>query len=140
LEMALPFAIAYGAVVFGRRKWDRGISTADAFRAGIGFTVAALIFTGIVCSLSRMGLAASGCSVVVMAALALTGRFRPGRLSAVVALLIVGLVIGLALLAPAQLILRFSDVSSENRVDVWRDTLRLIAAYPVFGCGLGGYL
>jgi O-antigen ligase len=140
LEMALPFAIAYGAVVFGRRKWDRGISTADAFRAGIGFTVAALILMGILCSLSRMGLVASGCSLVVMAALALTGRFRRGRVWATVALLMLVLVIGLLVVAPAQLILRFSDVSSENRINVWRDTLRLIAAYPVFGCGLGGYI
>jgi O-antigen ligase len=140
LEMALPFAIGYGAVVFGRRKWHRGISTADAFRAGIGFTVAALIFTGIVCSLSRMGLASSGCSLVVMAALALTGRVRRGRVWAAVALLVLVLVIGLLVVAPTQLILRFSDVSSENRINVWHDTLRLIAAYPVFGCGLGGYI
>jgi len=140
LEMALPFAIAYGAVVFARRNWDRGISTAAAFRAGMGFTTAALIFTGILCSLSRMGLAASGCSLVVMAALALTGRFRPGKVGAAVVLLILALVIGLALLAPAQLILRFSDVSSEDRINVWHDTLHLIGAYPLFGCGLGGYI
>jgi O-antigen ligase len=57
-----------------------------------------------------------------------------------VALLVVVMVIALALVAPAQLIMRFSDVSSENRIGVWRDTLHLIAAYPAFGCGLGGYI
>jgi len=140
LEMALPFPIGYGAAVFGKKSWDRGISAAVAFRAGIGFTAAALIFTGIICSLSRMGLVASGSSLVLMGALALKGKFKPATVWATVVLLILVLVIGLVLLAPAQLILRFSDLSSEDRLNVWHDTLHLIEAYPLFGCGLGGYV
>ena len=140
LEMALPFPIAYGAVALGKKSWNRGISASSAFRAGVGFMAAALIFTGILCSLSRMGLAASVGSLVLMAALALTGKFKARTVWTTVVLLILILVIGLALLAPAQMILRFSDLSSEDRFNVWHDTLRLIDAYPLFGCGLGGYV
>jgi O-antigen ligase len=44
-----------------------------------------------------------------------------------------------------QLIARFADMAStdditaDDRARVWSETLRLIAAYPVFGCGLGAY-
>src|SRR5438552_12832934 len=139
MEMALPFAITYGAAAFGKKGWGSKISAASAFGAGIGFTAAALIFAAILCSLSRMGLAASGGSLVLMAALALTGKFKARTTWPIVILLSLALVIGLVLLAPAQVILRFSDLSSEDRLNVWHDTLHLIAAYPLFGCGLGGY-
>ncbi len=140
MEMALPFPIAYGAAALGKKGWGgKMISAASAFGAGIGFTAAALIFAAILCSLSRMGLAASGGSLVLMAALALTGKFKARTTWTIVILLSLALVIGLVLLAPAQVILRFSDLSSEDRLNVWHDTLHLIAAYPLFGCGLGGY-
>src|ERR1017187_6609031 len=42
-------------------------------------------------------------------------------------------------LPSSQLIMRFSDSTKEDRPEVWRETRRLIAAYPWFGCGLGGY-
>jgi len=48
-------------------------------------------------------------------------------------------ILAFAFLAPVPLVLRFSQVSSEGRLDVAKDTLHLIAAYPVFGTGLGGY-
>jgi len=36
--------------------------------------------------------------------------------------------------------LDFSDgLTRQDRLDLWRETLPLIAAYPIFGCGLGGY-
>src|SRR5438034_10307060 len=112
MEMALPFAIAYGAAALGKKGWGSKISGASAFGAGIGFTAAALIFAAILCSLSRMGLAASGGSLVLMAALALTGKFKARTTWTIVILLSLALVIGLVLLAPAQVILLFSDLSS----------------------------
>ena len=48
-------------------------------------------------------------------------------------------VLAFAFLAPTQLVLRFSEISSEGRLDVGKETLHLIAAYSVFGTGLGGY-
>jgi O-antigen ligase len=43
------------------------------------------------------------------------------------------------------LLKRFADlgsndsISSDARSQIWRDTAGLIRAFPVFGCGLGGY-
>jgi O-antigen ligase len=48
-------------------------------------------------------------------------------------------------LPPDQLIGRFAELGSSegitanDRVLMWKETLHLIAAYPLFGCGLGGY-
>jgi hypothetical protein len=42
-------------------------------------------------------------------------------------------ILAFAFLAPVQLVLRFSEISSEGRLEVGKDTLHLIAAYPVFG-------
>jgi O-antigen ligase len=139
LEMALPFPMAYAAAVFEKKRWDRGISAATALGVAGGFTAAALIFIAILCSLSRMGLAATGGALALMAGLALPKKVKPLRVWSVVVLLLVVLAIVVPLLAPAQLILRFSDLSSEGRLNVWHDTLHLIAAYPLVGCGLGGY-
>jgi O-antigen ligase len=50
-----------------------------------------------------------------------------------------------ALLPPYRLIMRFAQITSadaltsEGRVELWAETLPLIATYPVVGCGLGGY-
>ena len=43
------------------------------------------------------------------------------------------------------LIARFSDlaktesISADTRARIWADTVGLVKAYPIFGCGLGGY-
>src|SRR5206468_7657582 len=110
-----------------------------ALRAGVGFTAAALIFAAILCSLSRTGLAASVSALILMGTLAAAGRFSAKRTAIVVIVLSLAAALGLAVFAPAQVVLRFADISDEDRLNVWRDTVHLIAAYPVFGCGLGGY-
>ena len=139
LEMALPFPVAYGAAVLAQNRGRGGMTGAAALRTGLALQAAALILVGIVCSLSRMGLAAVAGSLVWMTALALTGRFKPRIVWSVVAALCLVVVLGMLILAPAGVILRFADISSEDRFNVWRDTLHLVAAYPIFGCGLGGY-
>src|SRR5437773_828797 len=54
-------------------------------------------------------------------------------------------ILGFALFSPGQLIQRFASLSSsenisaEGRLSLWRETRNLIEAYPLFGCGLGGY-
>jgi len=55
-----------------------------------------------------------------------------------------GLVV-VVVLPPNRLLVRFAEVAGEHelsrdtRIQVWTDTLQLIAAYPVFGCGAGAY-
>ena len=52
---------------------------------------------------------------------------------------------GFVFLPPERLIQRFArfistdGLTSEGRTDLWTETIPLIKAYPVFGCGLGGY-
>lgn len=149
LEMALPFALMYAVVlfkksqVFDAHKWR--------WRTGALVTAAgavAIIF-GIVQSLSRMGFvsALSGL-LVVCAFLVRTERPAVGGRAAPVAYFsgIVILLVGLAtVFSPSRLIDRLAasagsqDLSSASRLTVWNDTLRLIRAYPIMGCGAGCY-
>ena len=52
---------------------------------------------------------------------------------------------GFVFLPPERLIQRFArfvstdGLTGEGRSDLWAETIPLIRAYPVFGCGLGGY-
>ena len=54
-------------------------------------------------------------------------------------------VLSFVFLPPDRLIMRFAQLSSaeeitaEGRLLLWGETLDLIAAYPLFGCGLGAY-
>ena len=137
LEMSLPFALAYGAAELGKGDRESQLPMSTAVRAGAGFTAAALIIVGILSSLSRMGSIACVGSLLVMLAL---GVKLPGNKKWPLLMpLCLAVVLAFALLAPVQLVLRFSQVTSEDRPGVWQDTLHLIAAYPVFGCGAGGY-
>jgi len=139
LEMSLPFALAYAAAALRKDNPSSPLSGAAALRAGFGFWAAALIIVGILSSLSRMGLVAGVVSLLAMGALVLAAAL-PGRKRWFMLLAWgVAVVLAFAFLSPVQLILRFSEVSSEGRLDVWKDTLHLIAAFPLFGTGLGGY-
>lgn len=138
LEMLLPLALAYGAK--GLRARGRGdhISPAGALQIVVGFGIAALTLAGLVNSLSRMGLISAAASLTLMGMLALArvrGKKKwPAIVSAAIAVALIAI-----LVAPAQLVLRFVTIAGEGRFPVWRDTLHVIAAYPAFGCGLGGY-
>jgi O-antigen ligase len=52
---------------------------------------------------------------------------------------------GFVFLPPERLIQRFArfvstdGLTSDGRTGLWAETIPLIRAYPVFGCGLGGY-
>jgi O-antigen ligase len=140
LEMTLPFAVIYPVAMLRRRRSRRHFSAPLVLKACTVLAAALLIFMGIAYSLSRMGFAASLCSIFAMGVLGL-GAGRPARKR----WLAIGLMGALVLLsfiflAPDQLILRFAHLSSsDGRVLMWKETLPLIAAYPLFGCGLGGY-
>jgi O-antigen ligase len=151
LEMALPFAVVY-PVVLWRRTRSRGYSPVAPALAACGvWALAGLMLAGIVFSFSRMGFIATLSSLFVMGALA----FGTRQLSWVARSLkrqtiTVGLVTALVLasfvfLPPDKLIARFAQIASvegltaEGRINLWTETIPLIKAYPVFGCGLGGY-
>jgi len=138
LEMCLPFAVLYPVAILKRiRSRDESL-VAPALKACGLLLMAALIFLAILQSLSRMGFLASLASLFVIGCLA-SRRWLP--VAALAALTLAGVV----LLPSGALIQRFAGlastgaISSGMRVDMWRDTLGLIKAFPLFGCGLGAY-
>ncbi len=144
LEMALPFAVIYPAAII-RRSRSRGLPAGAALIACVMLALATLIFLGILYSFSRMGFVASLCSLFVLGATAL-GAWLPARKKwAGLVFAAVLVVCGFVFLAPDPLVHRFSkadtdkEVSLAGRALIWKDTMHLIKAYPVFGCGLGGY-
>jgi putative inorganic carbon (HCO3(-)) transporter len=110
-----------------------------------------LIFAGIILSFSRMGFIATLSSLLVMGTLVLgttqlswvtaSRRRRWVGVGLVAALVLAGFVF----LPPEKLVQRFAEfvstdgLTSEGRTELWAETIPLIRAYPVFGCGLGGY-
>jgi O-antigen ligase len=151
LEMALPFAVMYPVAVLRRTRPPARSPVAPSLVACGVWVLAGSMFAGIVYSLSRMGFVATLFSLLVMGVLALgsrqlswIARTRKRRMVTVgsVATLVLA---GFVFLPPDRLILRFAQIASvegltaEGRITLWAETTHLIKAYPVFGCGLGGY-
>ena len=142
LEMVLPFAVLYPIAVFGRaRSRERG-EVRPYLLACSGWGIAAVIMAGVLVSLSRMGFLSMLMSMVFIALVALLRRHAWRRNAFVLGAISAGALAVVVLLPPVRLILRFEDMdkgSSESREVVWRASLPLVAEYPLFGCGLGGY-
>jgi O-antigen ligase len=151
LEMALPFAVMYPfAILHKSRSWWHS-RMAPALAACGACALAGLILTGILFSSSRMGFIAAGSSLFLMGSLVFgarklgwLARSRTRRGVAVGALAAMTLSC-FVFLPPDRLIVRFAELFSadglttEGRTSLWAETIPLIRAYPVFGCGLGGY-
>jgi O-antigen ligase len=138
LEMAFPLAVM-GAV--GARDPVGGIRA--ALRAGAMLAVAACLLMGIILSQSRMGVVstlAAAAGVLAALALSLPRRRRWMWLVPVAVPLLI-----LASLSTRELVLRFADltatqeISKDMRVQIWTDTLHVIAACRWTGCGLGAF-
>jgi O-antigen ligase len=151
LEMALPFAVMYPVAMLRRARSRWHSSLAPPLAASGVWALAVLMFSGIIFSLSRMGFIATLSSLFVMGTLLLgtaqlswvirSPRRRWVGVGMVAALVLAGFVF----LPPDRLIQRFAGfistdgLTGEGRTDLWVETIPLIKAYPVFGCGLGGY-
>jgi O-antigen ligase len=146
LEMILPFSVVLPFVVADAR--ERGTDrpgkpnvVTTSLATCLGIVLTALLSTAIISSLSRMGFIAALGSMVFLAVNALAGRF-PSRGLPLIAIIVLGATAILVLLLPsARLVTRFSDLEKygNDRTPAWRDTLKVIETYPVFGCGLGAY-
>ncbi len=137
LEMIFPFALLYPfRLLYGRAGVGR------TTLAALSMISAAVILLGLICSFSRMGFVSCLSSVLALAGIELyrTGFFKL-RSGLMVGLLMITLLLGLLFLAPEALVERFSKTGMDqiSRTDRWRETLPFIAAYPVFGAGLGAY-
>lgn len=139
LEMVLPFTIMYAYAAF-HRPHARGTSPLGSALIACGAaTLAALLLVGIIHSFSRMGFSAAIFSIGVLG-MSLAKRRTQWYLAGLLATLVL-----FVYLPPDQLIARFGTLdfsdglTRQDRVELWRESLPLAAAYPVFGCGLGGY-
>lgn len=136
LEMALPLTAAYALALFARRS--------NAKAAGM-LSLALLTIAGLVCSVSKMGFAAGLTGLFAMGALAIAGRVHGGRKWLAIAGLAALALFGFVFLPSDAFIANYggltttSEAALEGRGPIWRETLRLIAAYPAFGVGLGNY-
>lgn len=143
LEMSFPFAMM-GAVASAKQVridvgWKWAILTA------VCLSVATLLLIGILYSLSRMGFVACLVSILVMGlSLLMAGSSHPLRRKAVPVLALV-IVLAFVFLPSDPLIARLADLSSaeevsdQDRLQVWKETLGLIQEFPWVGSGLGSY-
>ena len=138
LELALPFAVAYSVMTLRRRRGP--LPLRQALIACLAIATAALLFMGVVDSLSRMGFLASLAGLMAVALFSIPGRKRP-----MLALITVA-VIAAAIWLPSDALIRRltnlrvpGEISTTTRLNIWADTYRLIKAYPAFGCGAGAY-
>jgi O-antigen ligase len=142
LEMTLPFAVLLGVALFGR-------SLLPVIVACGAWAAAALLLLAIACSLSRAGFIIALCTLFLVTALSIGFHLssRASRRMAVLAAAAAILVLTAALPSEqliGRLALSGTDGSSEKnsidtRVQLSRQTLPLIAQFPIFGCGLGAY-
>lgn len=154
LELVLPFAVLYPVAIVQRDRNRFESPAGPALKACGSLAAAALILMGIVHSLSRMGFLATLASLFVAGSIMLSLRGAPVEpsikitawrrwLPTVVVALIV--LLGFVFLPTDPLIARFADlaqtddITADVRAQIWRDTGGLIKAFPIFGCGLGGY-
>ena len=139
LEMALPFAVMYAIAILRRDPRRSRSSAGPAMKACLGLAGAALILLGVIYSLSRMGFLASLLSLFVIGALTVGWGLASRHKWLALASVAIVMLLSVVFLPPAQLIQRFGRLASEDRLQVWGETLHLVSAYPVFGCGLGAY-
>ena len=144
LEMVLPLVLAYGVALLAKRRAGRASAGRPLGSLAV-FGAAGLIFAGLVYSLSKMGFVAGLGGLFAMGVLAVTGRLRGWKRWLLLAGLTALVLFVFIFLPPDELVGRFGGLAAdkqnaaEGRWPIWADTLHLIAAYPLAGCGLGNY-
>ncbi|MGB2886295.1 MAG: O-antigen ligase family protein [Candidatus Acidiferrales bacterium] len=147
LEMALPLSVLAAIAIWrkGNTRHTRPAGTALATVALVG--VAACLLFGVVISLSRMGFVSIVSAGLLTGVILLGSESRQSdsgrrwRWAIPVALILLLLLF----LPTKELLNRFAETAAteqltkETRVDIWNDTLHLIAAYKWTGSGLGAY-
>jgi O-antigen ligase len=149
LELAFPLALMWSISVWRSGVTRPAQTTNVALRAALLLGMAACILAGIVVSLSRMGFLSTIIAAgVTLLMLFVAGRFRKaddGRMTWGWLIPFIPLLAALWLLPTRELTERLggmtttAELSTDNRIDIWRDTLRMAPAYTWVGCGLGAY-
>ena len=137
--MEMAFGLGLGIILGGGVKRDR-----------VMIYVAALfpIWTALVLANSRGGVLAM-ITQIVIAALLFTRAQSVALRAVLLVVLLVGIVFGTLWVGGDRLASNFEGASSEftsdtlrqgaSRNEIWRATLKMFAAHPILGIGLGGY-
>jgi O-antigen ligase len=150
LELALSPVIMWAVASWRRNSSRLGRPGGPTLWTSVLMAVAACLVMGILASLSRMGVLSMLVSLGAVGLawfLAQSGDEAPAGgkrwVAAIALLLAVGVVF--VAISPGEVVERFADtadaadLTADGRVQIWQDTLKLIAAYPWTGSGLGTY-
>jgi O-antigen ligase len=160
LEMAFPIAAVLAILTWRKSaaQFDPApshLGMGPALRIALLLAISACLLTGVVLSQSRMGfistLAAAAFTMLIVPLsrgktdeVGSGWRLGWGRVWRWVVPLALPILM-LILLPTRELVLRFADMAStqelskDDRVEIWHDTLQFIGAYKWTGCGLGAY-
>ena len=154
LELVLPFALLYPIAILYRERNLHASPARPAIKACCVLALGTVILIAVILSESRMAFLASLASLFVAAALAIgvrVLRIEPSIKASIwrkwLPIAVVGIVVslGFIFLPTDALIGRFAElantehISADERAQIWRESVGLVKAFPVFGCGLGGY-
>jgi O-antigen ligase len=154
LELLLPFALLYPIAILYRERNLHESPARPAIKACCVLALGTVMLIAVILSESRMAFLATLASLFVGAGLAIGVRvlhiepsFKASLWRKWVPIAMVAVVISLSFvfLPTDALISRFADlaktetISADTRAQIWRESMGLAKAFPIFGCGLGGY-
>ena len=152
LEMTMPLVLAAGAAVYRAGFLPHARPAAPAIKASALMGCGALMLAALAASQSRMAFLGALCSLAVMGVISITAVeqrvYRPvpigrrllagGAVFAAVGLLFI-------LVPPKALIERYGLLAGKGgeigdaRNGIWSESIPMVKAYPIVGCGLGAY-
>jgi O-antigen ligase len=154
LEMVLPLTVALALRLAGnlRRAVQQSeararslFSSAELLPLVFLLFLAVVIFTALVFSRSRMGIISALASLIAVLCLAGSSSLSKRIRMVAAALFFLGVIAIVVWLGSDPVITRFETLGHEysqagqNRISIWRDTLKLIRQHPLFGTGLGTF-
>ena len=154
LEMILPFATVFALQHLWRLRQRITAETAHARKlvSSAEFPIlvfwifiAAVLFAALVSSHSRMGILSAFVALISVLTLAGASTLSTGGRVAVGALFLLSTV-GLAIWVGSEpAIARFETLNAQytrpgqDRLSIWRDTLKLVRRHPILGSGFGSF-
>jgi hypothetical protein len=152
LEMTMPLALAAGAAVYRAGSLPHARPAAPAIKASALIGCGALMLASLAASQSRMAFVGALCALAVMGIISIMAVeqrvYRPARtghriLAGGAVFAAVGLLF--LLVPPKALIERYGLLAGKGgeigdaRFGIWSESIPMVKAYPVVGCGLGAY-
>src|SRR6266699_2528356 len=154
LEMILPFAVAFALLraevllkntLSGMATISKIVSRNELLSVVLWLFLAANLFAAIVISHSRMGMISALVSLITVMVLAGTSSLSARTRATIAALFFLGVAGLVVWIGSDPVISRFETLGQEynltgqNRISIWHDTLGLIRRYPFFGTGFGSF-